>query len=649
MYRTRFCGAISAAAILLLVQISTAGAQGTRPRTIAPALDTTVVEATIPDLQRGMSEGRFTALDLTRAYLARIAAYDQQGPALNTMVRLNPSVERDAIAMDIERRAGKVRGPLHGIPVILKDNYNTADMPTTGSTLALASFVPREDAFLVRRLREAGAVIVGKSNMHELAAGITSVSSLGGQTRNPYDPRRCPGGSSGGTGAAIAASFAVVGWGSDTCGSIRIPAAFGSLYGLRPTSGLVSRNGVIPLSHTQDVIGPLARTVTDLAIALDITVGQDPADPATQVLEGRPLPHFVQSLDRDALRGKRLGVLRNYLTGTDGDIADTIRATARAMGARGAELVDVTIPDLDSLLRGSGVIPLEFKWDLMDFLAKWPGAPVSSLHEIIEQGLHHEALDATFRARDAVQTRDSDAYRSALAKQAALRARLIALFDSLRLDALIYPTMQRRPVLVGEAQPGTTCTLSAHSGLPALSLPAGFTNDGLPVGLELMGKPFDDATLVAMAYAFEQSPGGTRRRTPLTTPVLMNGRAPDALAFGARAGAAVATFRFDALRSELHFEVTLPAPAVNGSQAVVLRRADAVGAGVGAPRVRVVHRLVGPGLTSASGVIPLGELDRRALGAGRLSLLHVSTAVPLGSAGVLEAVPSGSRPRPTRR
>lgn len=632
---TRTCAAINAAGVLLLAVAFTAGAQAT-PRTIATRLETTVVEGTITDLQRGMSEGRFTAVDLTRAYLARIAAYDQKGPALNAMIRVNPAAERDAIAMDAERRAGKVRGPLHGIPIILKDNYNTADMPTTGSTLALASFVPREDAFLVKRLREAGAIIVGKSNLHELAAGITSVSSMGGQTRNPYDPRRCPGGSSGGTGAAIAASFAVVGWGSDTCGSIRIPAAFGSLYGLRPTSGLVSRNGVIPLSHTQDVIGPLARTVTDLAIALDVTVGRDTADPATQVLDSRQVPRFVEALSKDALRGKRLGVLRNYMTGTDGDIADSIRATARAMGASGAEVIDITIPGFDSLLARSGVIPFEFKWDLMDFLAKSPGAPVNSLHDIIERGLHHEALDATFRTRDAVQSRDSDAYRAALGKQAALRARLVTLFDSLRLDAIIYPTMQRRPVLVGEAQPGTTCSLAAHSGLPALSLPAGFTNDGLPVGLELIGRPFDDANLVAMAYAFEQSPGGARRRAPLTTPALLDGRAPAAQVYRARAGASVAAFRFDALRSELHYEISVPAAALRGSQAVVLRRTDAAGASGVAPRVRVVQRLLGPGVASVSGVIPLGELDRRALGDGRLGILHVTADAPLGHAAPVE-------------
>jgi len=632
------------ATIGLLVAVALSASAQPAARTIAPRLDTTVVEATITDLQRGMSEARFTALDLTRAYLARIAAYDQRGPALNAMVRVNPAAERDAIAMDVERRAGKVRGPLHGIPVIIKDNYNTADMPTTGSTLALATFTPQEDAFIVRRLRDAGAIIIGKSNLHELAAGITSVSSMGGQTRNPYDPRRCPGGSSGGTGASIAASFAVVGWGSDTCGSIRIPAAYGSLYGLRPTSGLVSRNGVIPLSHTQDVIGPLARTVTDLAIALDITVGRDTADRATEVLDSRELPRFAAALHKDALRGKRLGVLRNYMTGTDGDIADSIRATTRAMGSLDAEVIEVTIPNLDSLIAGTGVIPFEFKWDLMDFLARFPGAPVHSLREIIDRGLHHEALDGTFRIRDSISTRDSDPYRTALAKQAVLKARLVALFDSLKLDALVYPTMQRRPVLVGEAQPGTTCSLSAQSGLPALSLPAGFTNDGLPVGLEMMGRPFEDATLVAMAYAFEQSPGGVRRRAPLTTPVLRNGHAPPAQSYRARTGAAVVAFRFDALRSELHYEVTIPATSMRGSQALVLRRTDAPPAGGGEPRQRVVQRLIGPGVTSANGMIPLGELDRRALGDGRLGILHVTTDAPLGRAAAVESVTSISSP-----
>ena len=278
-----------------------------------------------------MAAGRTSAVELVDAYLARIAAYDQRGPALNAMIRLNPNARADARRLDEERRQGRVRGPLHGIPIILKDNFDTSDLPTSGGSLALANHQTRDDAFVVRRLRDAGAVILGKSNMHELAAGITTISSLGGQTRNPYDPRRCPGGSSGGTGAAIAASFAAVGWGSDTCGSIRIPSAFGSLTGLRPTQGIVSRSGVMPLSHTQDIPGPLARTVRDLAIALDVYRGRGlRRTVATRVLAGRTLPRFTDSLRADALRGARIGILANYFTDADGEILDTVRAAIRA-------------------------------------------------------------------------------------------------------------------------------------------------------------------------------------------------------------------------------------------------------------------------------------------------------------------------------
>ena len=604
-------------------------------------VDHAVLDGSITDLQQAMSSGRFTAVQLVRAFRARIAAYDQHGPALNAMIRLNPNAERDAAALDRERRAGKVRGPLHGIPIVLKDNYDTYDMPTSASSLALASLQPVDDAFIVRRLREAGAVILGKTNMHELAAGITSVSSLGGQTRNPYDPRRCPGGSSGGTGAAIAASFAVVGWGSDTCGSIRIPAAYGSLYGLRPSSGLVSRDGVIPLSHTQDVTGPLARTVSDLAIALDVTTGRDSADTVTRALDGRAPLRFVESLDRNALRGARLGILRNLFTNIDADIADTVRAAARAMGGLGAEIVDVTIPDFDSLLAASSVINYEFKWDLIDYLARVPNAPVKSLREIIDHGMHHDALDGTFRLRDTVQARDSEAYRKAAAKQELLRRRLIALLDSLRLDALVYPTMQRRPTMIGEPQVGGTCQLSSHSGFPALSLPAGFTNDGLPVGLELLGRPFSDTRLVALAYAFEQAPGGARRRPPPTTPALNDAMA---VTYTARAGSARVRLTYDVGRSELRYDVNLATPGVARSQGVVLRRTDAVAAAAESrTRRRVVHRLAGPGMAVSSGVFQLGDADRRALIEGRLWMVYVTSDAPLGMEGPV--LPSNTRPK----
>ncbi|MGQ0639213.1 MAG: amidase [Gemmatimonadaceae bacterium] len=623
MQQDTFTGTVGAVALGFSMVFAEAGAQPSAP------LHHAVVEGTITGLQDAMAKGRFTSVDLVRAHRARIAAYDQQGPVLNAMIRLNPNAERDAAALDRERRAGRVRGPLHGIPIVLKDNYDTFDMPTSASSLALASLQPADDAFIVRRLRDAGAVILGKTNMHELAAGYTSVSSLGGQTRNPYDARRCPGGSSGGTGVAIAASFAVVGWGSDTCGSIRVPAAYGSLYGLRPTSGMVSRDGVIPLSLTQDVTGPLARTVADLAIALDVTVGHDTADAVTAAFAQRAPPRFVESLDRNALRGARLGILRNLFSNTDGDIADTVRAVARAMGALGAEVIDVFIPDFDSLMSASSVITYEFKWDLMDYLARVPRAPVTSLRQIIDHGLHHDALDATFRTLDAVQARDSDAYRRALAKQQALRDRLVSLFDSLRLDALVYPTMQRRPAIVGDPQAGTTCQLSSHSGFPALSLPAGFTNDGLPVGLELLGRPWSDPRLLAIAFAFEQSLGGGRRRPPTTTPALVNGRAPAGVGYIARAGSAEARLMHDAARRELHYDVRVTPAGSARSQGVVLRRTDETGE----RRRRIAYRLVGPGVTGARGVLALSDVDRRALLQGRLSLVQVTSDAALGVEG----------------
>lgn len=585
-----------------------------------------VHEATITELQRAMTDGRTSAVQLVDAYLARIAAYDHRGPALNTMIRLNPNARADAQRLDAERRQGRVRGPLHGIPIILKDNYDTADLPTSGGSLAFANHQTRDDAFVVRKLRDAGAIILGKSNMHELAAGITTISSLGGQTRNPYDPRRCPGGSSGGTGAAIAASFAAVGWGSDTCGSIRIPSAFGSLAGLRPTQGMVSRSGIMPLSHTQDIPGPLARTVTDLAIALDATVGADSTDGATRALLGRSLPRFTDSLRTDALRGARIGILANYLTDADADIIDTVRAAVRAMKAAGADTVRVDIASFDSLVAGTSVINFEHKYDLIDYLAKTPNEPIKSIADILAAGLESSALEARFKLADSLGTRDSEPYRRALARQAILRARIVAVMDSLGLDALVYPTMRRRPVFPGDVQPGSTCALSAQTGLPALSIPAGFTADGLPVGLELMGRPFTDVRLVSLGYAFEQL--GPRRRAPFSTPALVDGRAPAAVAFSVIARApqrtatvptARAAFTFDRVNATLRYDVTVTGLPAAKVQAVALRRRDRDG------RTRVVQRLVGPVATASAGSFVLSPIDRDALANGALALVVAGT------------------------
>ncbi|MEO6446002.1 MAG: amidase family protein [Gemmatimonadaceae bacterium] len=593
----------------------------------APVARDAVYEASITELQEGMRSGRWNSAQLVDAYLARIAAYDQRGPALNSIIRLNPRARREALALDAERRRGTVRGPLHGVPILLKDNFDTSDLITSAGSIALAGNQPPNDAFVVKRLREAGAVILGKTNMHELAAGITSVSSLGGQTRNPYDPMRCPGGSSGGTGAAVAASFAAVGWGSDTCGSIRIPSAFNNLVGLRPTQGLVSRDGVVPLSHTQDIPGPLARSVRDLALALDITVGYDPADTTTRLAQRMVGTPFTDSLAAFPMRGTRIAVLTNYMTGDiDADIRDTVRAVTTAMRAAGAEVMDVKIADFDSLLANTSVLNFETNFDLQDYLHATPGAPSLSARTILERGLFHEAMTGRIIGMDTVGVRDSPAYRRALSRQPILRARLVALMDSLGVDALVYPTSRRRPVLVGEPQPGGTCSLSAQSGLPALSAPAGFTNDGLPVGIEFLGRPLSDVRLVGLAYALEQL--GTRRAAPSTTPALRAGRAPAPIAFRqqARVGATSATarFTFDPLANVLRYEVRVVGGSASEVQAVVLRRRaenpDATlanGIRAGAP---VIHRISGPGMMSASGSLPLSGQDRRALASGRLTL-----------------------------
>ena len=596
-----------------------------------------VFEASIPDLQEAMTDGRVTAVQLVDAYLARIRAYDQEGPALNSMVYLNPSARAQAAALDQERALRGTRGPLHGIPIILKDNYNTADLPTSGGSIALAGMIPPNDAFQVRKLREAGAVIIGKSNMHELAAGITTISSVGGQTRNPYDPSRNPGGSSGGTGAAIAASFAAIGWGSDTCGSIRIPASHNNLFGLRPTKGLSSVDGIIPLSHTQDVGGPLARTVTDLALGLDATTGADPADPATRILANRPLPGFVEGLDAGALQGARLGVLTTLMGDAveDQEHSRLVREALDRMSDAGAEIIDIEIPGLDSILSGSSMIGHEFKWDLIDYLAATPGAPVGSLQDILDRGLYHVQLEETFRRRAATVQRDSAAYHRAVAKRAEARDTVIATMDELSLDAVVYPTIRRRAARVGDPQRGSNCQLSATTGLPALSVPAGFTDAGLPTGLELLGRPLEDARLVALGFALEQSV--QPRRAPARTPPLREGRAPEPAAFevAARGGraAALVLFSWDVVTSALSYEATISGIPVEQIRGVGLHRARADQEG------GVIHRLSGPIEQGAAGRITLNAGDREALVGGDLYLRLYTTAVPSGGPRAPLSVP----------
>lgn len=611
------------ALVALLAVASACGA----PRS-ATDTDFEVAEASITDLQDAMAAGQVTSVQLVDSYLARIAAYDRLGPALNTIIRLNPLALEQAAALDAERAAGTVRGPMHGIPVLMKDNYDMDWMPTTGSSLALAGLRPVDNAFQVKRLLEAGAVILGKTNLHELAAGITTISSLGGQTRNPYDPARNPGGSSGGTGAAVAASFAAVAWGSDTCGSIRIPASVHNLFGLRPTKGLSSIDGILPLSHSQDTGGPLARTVTDLAVALDATVGPDPADPATAILKGRETPSFQAALDPAALDGARIGVLEAWMSeqGSGGTVTRVLRDALAEMEALGATILDVEIPEMDDLLANTGLIDFDFKFDLMDYLASVPDAPVASLEEILEGGLHHEALDGSFRRRNERDARDTPELDETLERRRALTAAVVDLLTRHDLDALAYPTMRQETALIGAAPTGATCFLSAHTGLPALTIPAGFTERGLPVGLELMGRSLDDARLVAFAFAHEAA--HPRRRPPLRTPPLLGAAAPPLvqLATDPPSGDGIdAVMAVDLPTGTLSYRITILDVDPTDVYGVVLRRRASEAEGENGGGAMVVLRLGGPEESEATGAVELSTRLLHDIMNGDLELLvHTS-------------------------
>ena len=483
-----------------------------------------LLEATVPQLQAALTAGTVTSHDLVSMYLARIDAYDQRGPALNAISVTNRNALSNADARDAERRAGASRGLLHGIPVIVKDNYDTADLQTAAGSRSLAGWVPPDDAFLVKKLRAAGAIIIAKSNMHEFAYGITTLGSLFGQTRNPYALDRNPGGSSGGTGAAIAANFAAVGMGSDTCGSIRIPASHNSLVGIRGTQGLASRSGIIPLSSTQDIGGPIARTVTDLAIVLDATVGYDPGDAQTAASVGNIPKSYTDYLQLTGLRGARIGLLTALLATdpADAEVAAVVRGAVGEMKEQGAEPVDVAIPGLSDLLtdRANGFLMIrqDFKFDLNAYLAARPSAPVRTLEEVLASGKFHPAIETNLRNSQAVESRDTEEYLAHIVKRNILREAILKAMADNRVEALAYPTIRRKANVIGEMQMGTNCQLSANSGLPAITVPGGFTADGLPVGVELLGRAWSESQLIKFAYAYEQATH--HRRPPASTPAL---------------------------------------------------------------------------------------------------------------------------------
>jgi Asp-tRNA(Asn)/Glu-tRNA(Gln) amidotransferase A subunit family amidase len=482
-------------------------------------------EHTIASVHAALRAHELTCVQLVEHYLDRIEAFDDRGPALNAILTVNPRALEQAAEVDRAIASGTMR-PLECVPVILKDNYNTADLPTTGGSRTLAQSRPRADATIVSRLRAAGAVVIAKSNLTELAWHGTTVSSLGGQTRNPYDLTRTPGGSSGGTGAAIAANFGLVGTGSDTGQSTRSPASAQSLVGVRPTRGLISRAGIIPLGSTQDEAGPITRTVADAARMLDVMVGYDPADPITALGHGRPPATYTASLDRDALAGARIGLLMDFVGGEA--IHEPVNAVVRTAVARmeelGASVVEVRIPRLADLTRDIILVDFEFKSAFDRYLADLgPEAPVRSLEEFVARGEYDPSLTGIVeRSRVADGTNDPE-YRHRLVRREELRAAVMKVMAENRLDAILYPHQRRLVAPIGEEQLERNGVLSNSTGLPAVTFPGGFSDPtatapiGVPVGIELLGPEWTEPRLLALAYAFEQRTGV--RRPPVSTPL----------------------------------------------------------------------------------------------------------------------------------
>ena len=496
-----------------------------------------VTSATIDEVNRAFDDGTLTSEQLVDLYLARIEAYDKTGPTLNAVMTLNSRARARARELDAERRERGPRSPLHGIPVVLKDNIDTADMPTTAGSSLLKGSLPPDDAFIVRKLRAAGAIILAKLNMSEFASGGAR-SSLGGPMRNPHDITRSPAGSSGGTGVAIAAAYAQFGLGTDTGGSVRMPSTANGIVGLKPTLGLMSRDGIIPLALSFDTPGPMARHVYDVAVALGVMAGLDDADAATRKSEGRVESDYTQYLDADALDGARIGVARDFLD-QDADVDWVVEASLVAMKDAGATIVDVTFPewllDADRALYTT-IRHREFRAQIPEYLATLTGDYPATLSELVEQAVRIGSPTANGRpnpSRWRLMQREDDSgelsdheYR-AVSEHGLPLVRMIVegMMDAEDLDAIVYPTQPRRPARFdpdpapsNDPRRPSPIRYANLTGFPDLVVPAGFTGTGLPVGLSFLGRAFSEPRLLALGYAFDQT---TRAlRLPIHTPEL---------------------------------------------------------------------------------------------------------------------------------
>lgn len=493
-------------------------------------------EITVDELQRKMQNGEYTSHFITEMYLKRISRIDKKGPAINAVIQINPDALAIADKMDAERKANKVRSPLHGIPVLIKDNINTGDkMITSAGSLALAGNVAGKDAFIIKQLREAGAVILGKTNLSEFAnfrstRSTSGWSSRGGQTKNPYMLDRNPSGSSSGSACAVAANLCAVAVGTETDGSVIAPSSFCGIVGIKPTVGLLSRSGIIPISKTQDTAGPMARTVKDAALLLGVMTGVDDEDAITQQSTGKARNDYVRLLDPDSLRGKRIGIEKSFLTGHEG-VVGLFKQAIQLMEKLGATIIEV---ELMNLFKESGdaeltVLQYEFKDGLNNYLLN-ADAKVRTLADIIEFNRQNEATAMPWFKQEILEKcqakagLDSKEYTDALAKTTSSRQIIDQLMIQNRLDA-ISGTSIGLPCCIdlinGDYDTGFYfCPPAAMAGYPHITVPMGKVHE-LPVGISFMAGAYKEAELLAIAYAYEQaskkrtSPGFIKTSIPL--------------------------------------------------------------------------------------------------------------------------------------
>ncbi len=490
----------------------------------------TIVEASVADLQAAMQAGKTTSQALVRAYLARIEAYDKSGPSVNAVIEANPDALAIALERDVERRAGRTRGPLHGIPVLVKDNIATADhMQTTAGSLALLDARPPRDAFIVSRLRDAGAVILGKANLTEWAnfrspRATSGWSSRGGLTKNPYALDRNTSGSSSGSAVAVAASFAAVAVGTETDGSIISPSSINGIVGIKPTLGLVSRDGIVPIAHSQDTPGPMARTVADAAVLLTVLAASDARDSATRDAASNARD-YTRFLSLDGLKGKRLGVLRNHFGGRNDLASAVIENALEVLKAQGATLVDLPgLPNEAKLGQSeANVLLYEFKADLAAYLAEFaPTSPHKTLADIVAFNTEHRDHVMPYFSQETMVRAlgkgdlDSKEYLDALANCQKL-SREEGIDKALKennLDALVAPSTSPAwltDFVRGDYAGNGFSSAAAVAGYPHITVPAGFVS-GLPCGISFVGTAWSDPQLIEIAYAFEQA--SKARRAP---------------------------------------------------------------------------------------------------------------------------------------